>query len=164
MTKHMQSPWMVTHRQIARMKKIKKRGSIVVLAMMTLTYVCSVFQPQARAENLPQFPEIDPCEITITACKPETLEKWRRQDIQEKIEHAAADVYMDIDAAVRIANCESGFNQYASNTESSAKGVYQFLDSTWEYIGAVGHPYDVDESIKQFMIWYPIHPEWWACK
>jgi len=66
--------------------------------------------------------------------------------------------------ALRIARCESGFNRHAKNVSSTAKGVYQFLDSTWEYVEAPGHQYDFLENIRQFMIWYPIHPEWWECK
>ena len=31
-----------------------------------------------------------------------------------------------------IINCESGFNLYAQNPYSSAGGLWQFIDSTWE--------------------------------
>lgn len=37
----------------------------------------------------------------------------------------------DITKAIRIARCESGFNQYAKNPGSTAKGIYQFIDGTW---------------------------------
>lgn len=37
----------------------------------------------------------------------------------------------DIMKAIRIARCESGFNQYAKNPNSTAKGIYQFIDGTW---------------------------------
>jgi Transglycosylase-like domain len=33
--------------------------------------------------------------------------------------------------AISIAQCESGFDQYSKNANSSARGVYQFLTSTW---------------------------------
>jgi hypothetical protein len=32
---------------------------------------------------------------------------------------------------IRIARCESGFNQYAKNPNSTAKGIFQFIDGTW---------------------------------
>lgn len=37
----------------------------------------------------------------------------------------------DITKAIRIARCESNFNQYAKNPQSTAKGIYQFIDGTW---------------------------------
>lgn len=64
----------------------------------------------------------------------------------------------------RVAYCESHFDPHASNQNSSAKGIMQFTDTTWEYINASGHQFDAEESIKQFFIWYPIHPDWWECK
>jgi len=70
-----------------------------------------------------------------------------------------------VDDALRIAKCESGFNAEASNTSgSTAKGVYQFIDGTWQDINANGHQFDYQENIEQFMIHYPDHPEWWECK
>jgi hypothetical protein len=36
--------------------------------------------------------------------------------------------------AMSIARCESGFHPHANNSTSSAKGVYQFLDSTWSSV------------------------------
>jgi len=37
----------------------------------------------------------------------------------------------DITKAIRIARCESNFNQYAKNPNSTAKGIFQFIDGTW---------------------------------
>lgn len=37
----------------------------------------------------------------------------------------------DITKMIRIARCESNFNQYAKNANSTAKGIYQFIDGTW---------------------------------
>jgi len=37
----------------------------------------------------------------------------------------------DITKMIRIARAESNFNQYAKNPNSTAKGIYQFIDSTW---------------------------------
>lgn len=62
---------------------------------------------------------------------------------------------------LRIAECESNFDRYAKNPNSTAKGLFQFTDGTWEYIKAQGHQFDYRENIKQFLIWFPVHPEWW---
>jgi len=81
----------------------------------------------------------------------------------EEIERASLEYGVDYFAAFKIAECESRFDRYATNKVSGAKGVFQFLDSTWEFIKAPGHQYDFKENVRQFMIWYPLHPEWWDC-
>lgn len=103
---------------------------------------------------------ISPCHIHYYAegC---TYEERRKLEIKSMIREAAETYGVDVDEALLIAECESQFDERASNPESTAKGLYQFLDGTWENINAQGHQYDVEESIKQFMIWYPIYPSWW---
>lgn len=68
---------------------------------------------------------------------------------------------IDPEKALAIAYCESSFDPYAKNPNSTAKGVYQFLDGTWEWIGASGTPFNAEENIRQFMKWYPRYPQWW---
>jgi hypothetical protein len=82
-------------------------------------------------------------------------------NILKEIEKMSIEHGVDTKIAVDIARCESQFNIRAKNPKSSAKGVYQFIDGTWNWIKAVGHQFDYKENIKQFMIWYPVHPEWW---
>jgi len=84
--------------------------------------------------------------------------------IEEKIHDAAIEYGVPEEVALALAACESTMNPYAQNPRSTAKGLYQFTDRTWRYIKAQGHQFDADENIKQFMIWYPIHPEWWECE
>lgn len=84
--------------------------------------------------------------------------------VEDNIKRAARRYGVDEGVAVRIAQCESGLNPYAQNGHSTAKGLYQFTDQTWEFIKAEGHQFDASESIRQFMIWYPIHSEWWECE
>lgn len=88
----------------------------------------------------------------------------KRMDVEEIIRWQAVVHGVDPDMAVMIARCESGLDAYASNPNSTAKGVYQFLDGTWEAINAQGHQFDAEENIRQFMIWWPVHPEWWVCE
>jgi len=108
--------------------------------------------------------DLDPCVYSDAKCKPETLIEARKQDLEQRIRDAATFFHIDPDVAVAIAQCESQLDPYASNPHSSAKGLFQFTDGTWAYIKAVGHQFDADESIKQFMIWYQIHPNWWVCE
>lgn len=40
--------------------------------------------------------------------------------------------FYDVPVGKNIVSCESRFNSKAKNPRSTAKGLYQFLDSTWE--------------------------------
>ena len=71
------------------------------------------------------------------------------QTLQDKIRAAAADRGIDPDVALRIANAESTLSNAAKNTRSSARGLFQIIDSTWKNFG--GDPAkrnDVDENIR----------------
>lgn len=66
--------------------------------------------------------------------------------------------------AVRIAKCESKFDAYAVNPNSNASGVYQWLESTWEWIESPGDRLNAQDNIDAFVEWYPRYPGWWECK
>lgn len=87
-----------------------------------------------------------------------------RERVAVKIRRSALLYGVDPATAHRIAMCESGLNPLAKNAHSTASGVYQFIAGTWAAIGAQGSPFDEDENIRQFMLHYPDHPEWWVCK
>lgn len=87
-----------------------------------------------------------------------------RERIAIKIRRAATEAGVNPETALRIAQCESGLNPLAASKTSSAKGLYQFIDSTWKLIGAEGSPFDEEENIKRFMLNYPRHKSWWECK
>jgi soluble lytic murein transglycosylase-like protein len=95
----------------------------------------------------------------------EKVEEYKKNNefeiIRDEIVKQAEIYGIDVYEAIDIARCESNFRMRVKNPNSSAKGVYQFLDGTWEYINASGHQFDFKENIKQFMIWWPVHPEWW---
>lgn len=90
---------------------------------------------------------------------------WEQETTIEAKIRAAAKLYnVNPDKALAIAKCESQLKPNTRNWQgSTAKGIFQFTDPTWKYIGAKGHQFDVDENIKQFMKWYPKFPSWWAC-
>ena len=95
----------------------------------------------------------------------ETIKESNRKELVKNTIVSIADQYgVDYSVALSIADCESDFDMYANNPNSTAKGVFQFTDPTWKFIKAQGHQYDFRENIKQFFIWYPLHPEWWECK
>ena len=86
-----------------------------------------------------------------------SLKLWVIDEIVRQCEEAD----FPIDVALKYAECESGFNPNAKNPSSSAKGVFSFIDGTWDYIKAEGHPFDYKENIKQFIKWFPKYPNWW---
>lgn len=85
-------------------------------------------------------------------------------EVKQEIIRQANFYNVSVNTALRIADCESKFNSEAKSPKSTAKGVYQFLDGTWKFVKAEGHPFDYKENIKQFMLTYPNKPQWWQCK
>lgn len=142
---------------------------IALATLLTYVFVATLVSALIFPAN--EFPEVG-------ASPPTTLTETELNDLNAAIDHvysreerieamirtAAQEYGLDPDHAVILAQCESSLNERAANPISTAKGLYQFTDGTWENIRAVGHQYDAKENIKQFMIWYPIHPEWWECE
>ncbi len=87
-----------------------------------------------------------------------------KEEVKAEIVRQAKEYGVNEKTALRIAFCESSYKFDAKNPHGSAKGVYQFIDGTWKYIGAEGHQFDYKENIRQFMIHYPKNPGWWECK
>jgi hypothetical protein len=50
--------------------------------------------------------------------------------------------------ALKVAECESGFNAKATNNNSSAKGVYQIIDGTFKLMKCEGDPLEPEDNIK----------------
>jgi soluble lytic murein transglycosylase-like protein len=68
---------------------------------------------------------------------------------------------VDVETALRIAECESQFGTYNYNWEgSSAKGVYQFIDSTFANY-CDGDVLNEKDNITCFMKLYNKFPHWW---
>lgn len=65
--------------------------------------------------------------------------------------------------ALRIGYCESRYDAMAKNKASSASGVYQFINKTWESYCA-GEVFNAHDNVKCFMELYPKYPQWWECK
>lgn len=79
----------------------------------------------------------------------------------------------DVEAALRVIQCESGFVLTAKNPTSSALGPWQFLKSTWDDMVAphtgspsydAGGPIDpVWSTINAAWLWYNVGPSQWTC-
>lgn len=137
------------------MMRILLSASIVAIGIMGI-----IISWEPKAAIAPPEPQAE--EVVVEELKAEQVIEER--DIEQMIRWHAVSYGVDPDMAVMIAQCESGLNEYAQNPMSTAKGLYQFTDPTWEYIKATGHQFDAEQNIHQFMIWWKIHPEWWVCE
>jgi len=94
---------------------------------------------------------------------PTNTDKSIEDVVRMEIINRANQYGVNVQEALDIAFCESSFNPLAENPTSTAVGIYQFLDGTWnDHIQATGSRKDYKQNINQFMIWFPRHPEWWS--
>jgi hypothetical protein len=56
---------------------------------------------------------------------------YTRDEVKDLIRVHAAAYGIDASLPLAIAHCESGFKWNASNSQSSARGVFQYLSGTW---------------------------------
>jgi hypothetical protein len=79
----------------------------------------------------------------------------------------------DVDQAMRVVKCESGFSSTARNSRSSAAGAWQFLRDTWDRMVSpntgspsydAGGPFDPTwATINAAWLWYNVGPSQWTC-
>lgn len=78
------------------------------------------------------------------------------------IVHYSNQYNVDSALSLRIAMCESSLDTYARNPNSSASGLYQFIEKTWDNY-CEGNVFDEHANIQCFLQLYDRHPEWWQC-
>jgi len=84
-------------------------------------------------------PDTIVCSLKVVTCKVEST-------------------YTDLE--YKIMMCESGGNPLAQNPNSTAKGLFQFLDSTWAN-NCEGDVFNANDNTVCFRKWFPIYPSWW---
>lgn len=102
-----------------------KRLAFVVLVTIALQSACTPEQVRTWAGEHG---------VTLTEQQVTELSVRTSGDIPAMIRHRWAGTGQE-ERAVRIAKCESGFNPHAQNRSSSAYGILQFLNATWEGTG-----------------------------
>jgi hypothetical protein len=98
-----------------------------------------------------------PCGLDSVVCEGET-----ENDVEKEIIRLCTKYDFPIKTALKIAECESGMGKYLVNSQSSAKGIYQFIDETWER-NCKGDVMNATDNIMCFIKMYPKHKDWWEC-
>lgn len=77
--------------------------------------------------------------VISCGCTPSQIAWFQNADTRDRnavvkhiIVEAAHEFGVDPVLLLRIAECESGFDPAVKNKKSSARGLFQFLDTTWE--------------------------------
>lgn len=89
--------------------------------------------------------------------------------IEDLVVAKAKEYGLDPVKALRIAKCESGLNPLAKNPNSSAKGIFQFIDGTWSSVsrirGISASVLDAEANIDNAM-WLAKKEGWkhWVCQ
>jgi len=144
-------------------------GTLTILILSFYTNaVLKAYQPQV--EGLGQRYMVHSTPI-YTVEKPEIytvelpeIEYGDKEQIKNLIVDYAQMSSVSSQTALRIAQCESGYQYAVKNPNSSATGVYQWTIGTWEAIGSPGDRLNPHDNIRAFMEWYPSNPSWWVCK
>jgi soluble lytic murein transglycosylase-like protein len=129
-------------------------GIITILLFMGLVF--HTLAPRASIQS-----------STATAA-PSEAQNWRikpacpENDVHCLIHQYSHKYGVNTDTAIRIAECESNFDTYARNPNSTASGVYQFVSTTFENY-CTGDVFNPHNNIQCFMELYHKHPNWWQC-
>ena len=139
---------------------------ILMVAVFYRTFPANAMQPVMSdvPEIVPHDSKLyihDPdefCDLWVIECVA-SKEEVKTEIIRQAILHG-----VNVETSLRIAECESGYSYDATRKGGTDTGVYQWLESTWDHIGARGTRLNYKHNIREFMRWYPLRPEWWVCR
>lgn len=108
--------------------------------------------------------------IEAGAYKPSDFPNYERRHVRPATSSVVAIIAekafkagVDPIAALKIAKCESRYIPTEKNKSSSASGLYQFIDKTWNKY-CTGNRFNAEDNIDCFLILYKKYPNWWVCK
>lgn len=149
-----------TRRRNMRKRKFK-RGmrwalAFIIVTTLTASQVLAFHNEVKLVERDAYKLELEmpskPVYIEIEKAEPEPTPEI----IQQEIELQSQMFGVDTQFALALANCESGFDHQAKNPNSTARGVYQFIEGTWnrtESYRQGHHPFDYQENIREAMLY-----------
>jgi len=148
-TKHRRYGWIVEEQRLVGLPLT----FIAILLFLGLVFHTLAPSVKNFGNLQPEMPSEAQTYHTKEAC--DNTECW--------IVHYANQYNVDSTVALRIAHCESSMDVYARNPNSTASGLYQFVDKTWDNY-CEGNVYDEHANIQCFLQLYEHYPEWWECK
>jgi len=169
------------------MKKIKTKEKLfqfAILLVIALIIVLGVAQLFDKAENLSLTQKAKAVEFFDTSYKESSVTVPRKEKagkqyaynekvpvevIKAEIRKQAKEFNLGENFMLSLAFCESGYSNMAKNPKSTAKGIYQFIASTWDNTvsGKKGlSPYDYKANIREGLLLYSLgrgRYEWRDC-
>lgn len=114
----------------------RKQSNIVKVEQVT----SPIIEPSKPIElNKPVLPPAKKAVFkTATPSAPQVYSgrDYSPSEVQQLIRDYSAQYGISADLPLRVANCESGFQQSSKNRNSTASGVYQYLQTTWSHTEA----------------------------
>ena len=107
-------------------QKAHKQAQRLALAVVITEYLIAGGWYYAEKGGILDYFQPKIVVIEIAEAKEETKKPETTKEIVARI--AKQENFNDIDLLNRIIECESGWDKYAKNTISSARGLYQILD------------------------------------
>jgi len=87
------------------------------------------------------------CSLDVVECEGEKPVGETKEDVQRLITYYAEQYEIDPALPLRIAYAESGYNAKAKNPRSTAKGVFQWINSSFK-ANCTGDPLNADDNIE----------------
>lgn len=109
------------------------------------------------------FPDLSHEVVEVVEVEEEISPQEEHALLLREIVYQSVLAGIDPISALKIAKCESRYDEAAKNKNSSAKGLYQFIDRTWKGY-CTGDPLVAEDSINCFVKLYKQHPGYWVCK
>jgi len=100
-------------------------------------------------ERFPDTPDASPTPLKQT--KTSEVENYRCKDVIDQIRCIGEALGRDnhtISQMIEIARAESQFNEKAKNPNSTAKGVFQIISSTWKHNKCDGDIFKAEDNIR----------------
>lgn len=119
--------------------RVKLWKTLIIIIMCLVFWGLSVYAKPSKETKL---------EETIVSAIPSPI------FIKGQVLGNNLDTYNIQELSFKIIYCESGWNQYAKNDNSTAYGLGQFTDGTWEYVqikwGIKLDRYNYDDQLYAF--------------
>ena len=131
-------------------------NSILAILMFILLGSVWLYMPKYNDKGI--FIQNQPQNATTS------LPEHNNATIEQAIINYSIDNNINYEISLAIADCESKMGKYKINwSGSSAKGIFMFIDSTWNAYcqGDVMNDY---HNIKCFAKLFNKYPNWWVCK